>query len=952
MLGNALMVALLVTAPGTPRWGHEPYALASPLDVAVSPRDGTIYVADTAGGRVVVLAPDFRATGQVFDAPNVVAVDVSGSGEIASLETLTPGDTAQSLVVRDAQGQVLSRIGPGDDGFGGFTGASGVRYDRAGRLFVFDTDAHRVVVFEGGRFAFEFGGYTWTRKYRSRKTEQNVEERVEDRLYRPVRGDFLPDGRLIVADYDGPVIDPELDRRAGRYGVWKIDCAARTAVFERFLPPDDPYPTSKAGDVCVDPRTGRIYTAEADFPLTDHNFVRVQDGIDEPPRYGTNFFPIRFLTHPRAIALARNGDVIVADADKGVVFPIPRRLFDTPRGAPDPLEWPKTLRIPVCERDRIVLEYTTLEPTLSQVEFAPLVDDAYDYPQPPPAAGRRLVEVPALNERGDERRPGEPDRYHRVELTGLEPGRRYAFRYRAGAQGWPEPLWSETFLATTQPPAGQTQYLEAEVIVLLFTNLADPVRDPQVRPQPAAPGPMTEAEVQGVKERLEWARRFYWINSRGRFNLRFRYVIDDMPYDPAPVANYGYWPDDDHRKIDAILERHGVAHADTAGLCVIYGYRHWDDGAKRWVLSGSGGNTWGSIHDGSAILAFSAGGDTCWLFVHEYGHAMGINYQYSGHVFHFNHFHWNYLPTDYGAHYDGMAAMCREFSDVAYWANRYGRLVQAADADEDGLPDDDPRCPLDEKRFGSAPDAVDTDGDGLTDREELMATQGLASYAQAFDLRPVAPVFEPDPRDVDTDGDGILDGDDPYPLYPWDTTVRFAPITVDGEIFDDEWPAEGFHRVMTDPALQGDVRLAWDFGHLYVGLVQQVRPGEERPARIYMELDANNDGMTVGADNLELTFEPQPEGVVHVRTRYNDTIIRQKPLWRDNVLPSPRDVRARWSRQDDEYHLEIALPQTKDAGLDCVRFEQLGVMFQLRPDGGRQEYRLFEPQQHFDVRLR
>jgi DNA-binding beta-propeller fold protein YncE len=944
----ALLAAVSASQPvsDATRWGHEPYAVASPVDVAVSPPDGAVYVACAAEGQVVMLKPDLQPTGIAIAAPGVSGLAVAADGRLA---IVTGGKAGQLFVVRQ-DGEIVKRVGGTDQPV--FTDAQGVTWDAAGNLFVFDSGAGRVRVFSTtGEALFDFGDYKWQRRYDSRKQKKRVEEEVTDKLYHPCRGDFLPDGRLIVADYDGPVSDPELNRRAGMYSVWKVDVAAKRATFEQFMRPEDPYPTSQAADVCVDPRTGRIFTAEADFPLTDHDFVRVQDSIDETPRCGTNFFPYRFITHPRGIALAANGDVLVAEADKGQVFAIPRKLFDTRRDDPSPLDWPKILRIPVCERERVVLEYTTLEAALSKVEFAPLEGDWYTYPQPPGAAGRRVAEVPAFTPQGQERQAGEPDVFHRVELTELEPGRRYVCRYLVTDKCYPAPLWSEPFLVATQPPAGQTQYVDAEVIVLVFTNLLDPV-DAKFAPEPADPGPMTKAEVDALMYRLEMARRFYWINSRCRFQVHYKYVLEDQRYTPAPVHNYGYWPHDDHQEIDAILARHGVQHARTAGLCTIYGYRHWDDAAKQWVLSGSGGNTWGSIHDGSDINAFSAGGDTAWLFVHEYGHGMGINYQYSGQVFHFNHFHWNFLATHYGAHYDGMAAMCREFSDAAYWANKYGRLVLAADADNDGLPDADERCPVDERRFGSSPEDEDTDDDGLTDREELMTTAGLARYAEAFGMRQIEPVFEPDPHNRDADGDGLLDGEDEYPLYPWEPEAMFAKVRVDGEIEMDEWPHEGFVRAMEDEAINGEVRLAWDFGHLYLGLVQKVQAGEAKPARLYLELDCQNDGMTVGADNLELILEPQAEGRVQIRTKHNDTTIRQKPIWRDNVLPNPRDLEARWTRQDDEYHLEIGIPQTKDAGLDLVRFQRMGFMLQLKPDRAQEELRLFEPQQHFTFQLR
>jgi hypothetical protein len=949
MFATMLCLTLLAGTPNEPRWGHEPYAVASPLDVAVAP-DGRMFVADAEAGQVVVLSPDFKPAGPALPAPQISGLAVAKDGRLA---VLVRAHTEPQFAIYGPDGKVLTNGGAGDTSYGGLSAPQGLCFDAAGNLFVFDTGAGRVLVFDGtGQFVFAFSDYTWARKYHSRKENKDIDERVADQLYRPCRGAFLPDGRLIIADYDGPLQDLELQRRAGVFGVWRVDVAAKSATFEKFLPQGDYYPDSKAGAVAVDPQSGAIYVAEADFPLTDHDMIRVYDNVDSQPRYTTNFSPYRLLTHPRGIAVAQNGDVVVADADMRLVFALSKKLFSVPVGEHDPLEWPKRFRVPVCERERIVIEYTTPTAVRSRLEFTPLEGDWYEYPQPPAEAGKIVLDVPALNDRWQPLAPDAPGVNHRVELAGLRPGQRYVCHYLVSESAYPEPLWSMPLLLTTQPPAARTQYLDAEVLVLLFTNLQDPVKDANVRPQPAAPGPMTPADIAGVKERLDWARRFYWINSRCRFNLHYKLVIDDELYNPAPVVNYGYWPDDDHRKIDAILAVHGEKHENYAGLVVLYGYRHWDDREKKWVLSGSGGNTWGSCHDGSAICTFSCGGDTGWLMTHEYGHGMGINYQYSGHVFHFNHFHWNYLPTDYGAHYDGMSALCREFSDVAYWSNKYGRLRVVADVDEDGLPDADPACYLDEQRFGSDPAQRDTDGDGLSDLEELMTTAGLANYDQAFGMRQIKPVFEPGPRNKDTDGDGVPDAEDLYPLYPWDPNVRQAHVTVDGHINADEWPQAGFRRVMADPELSGDVRLAWDAHNLYLGLTQQVTPGNTRPARLYLELDANNDGMTVGSDNLELRLDPQPDGSVKIETRHNDTVIRTKPIWRDNILPSPLDMQARWTTVGDAFHLEIAIPQTKDAGLDLVRNEQLGFMLQLKPEASKQELRLFEPLQHFDVRLR
>lgn len=72
-------------------------------------------------------------------------------------------------------------------------------------------------------------------------------------------------------------------------------------------------------------------------------------------------------------------------------------------------------------------------------------------------------------------------------------------------------------------------------------------------------------------------------------------------------------------------------------------------------------------------------------------------------------------------------------SDLAATATTTGQAVQAVDADDDGLPDEE------EARVGTNPNSPDSDNDGLFDREEVK-------------------VYGTDPLKADTDGDGFNDG--------------------------------------------------------------------------------------------------------------------------------------------------------------------------------------------------
>jgi hypothetical protein len=459
---------------------------------------------------------------------------------------------------------------------------------------------------------------------------------------------------------------------------------------------------------------------------------------------------------------------------------------------------------------------------------------------------------------------------------------------------------------------------------------------------------MTAEEIEGVKKRLDVGRMFYWVNSRCHLNLKYDFVIVDKQFEGLPVSRYGYWPEDDHQKIDGFLAEKGIKHTECSALFCIYGQRHWDTHAKKWALSApGGGNTWGSSHDGSSITTVSAGGDTAWLLVHEHGHGIDADYRYSGQIFHFNHFHWNCFPERYGSHFDGCKVIARAFKDLEYWSNVYGKLVVVDDKDGDGIPDADSTCPLDEKRFGSDPTKPDTDNDQLNDLGELMAYDGVGDYP-GFNLKPVAPYYSPDPKSMDSDKDGILDGEDRYPLYAINTTVYKQPIVLDGKVNKSEY-SKGFNRVMTDSDLQGSVKIAYVDNYLVFAIVQKVQD-YKLPSSLFIMLDANDDGMTVGADNQEIQVKPLENGACDVTTYYNDTIIRSKPVWVNRTLPSPQDCFAHWAKVGDEYHLEFAVPKTPEAGIYLEKFRKMAVLIQIKPDG-KPERRLFQLQEMVELTL-
>lgn len=121
---------------------------------------------------------------------------------------------------------------------------------------------------------------------------------------------------------------------------------------------------------------------------------------------------------------------------------------------------------------------------------------------------------------------------------------------------------------------------------------------------------------------------------------------------------------------------------------------------------------------------------------------------------------WRGRRFDAGEAWDGHAWLLAGLSGWQRLGPPWRRPLEVQDGDGDGLPDADPRLPLDEARAGSDPVLADSDGDGLGDLAETAA--GLYRGT--------------DPRHPDSDGDGVPDGEDPWPLSDFAGAIRWGAL--------------------------------------------------------------------------------------------------------------------------------------------------------------------------------
>lgn len=325
-----------------------------------------------------------------------------------------------------------------------------------------------------------------------------------------------------------------------------------------------------------------------------------------------------------------------------------------------------------------------------------------------------------------------------------------------------------------------------------------------------------------------------------------------------------------------------------------------DDG---WQLRGRGGAFTIGVGAGKgygyswweATRAHHNAGNN-WLTVHEFHHQLDDIFAVSGYPeYWFNHFSPGLgTVADFGEHFDGNAFILRQWPAVQWFdAPRWGAVRVARDKDDDGIPDDAPSVPLDEKRLHSNPDKVDSDDDGVSDLDEVMFSNWVhEGWGETYAL----PSRFPNLRSPDTDGDGQRDDVDAYPLYPWSPRVARDNDLNHAELLG----------ALHENGLQAQWRATWDSDTLKLRM-------EMSPL-----VPPRRDGWFIGRDNLQIRFDPS-------KAR-QDSLRWQVELFNAGDCPAP----ARWPFMDKELVKSVPLRTfEKDAAVEIHvgRRPELGLDF-------------------------
>ena len=361
------------------------------------------------------------------------------------------------------------------------------------------------------------------------------------------------------------------------------------------------------------------------------------------------------------------------------------------------------------------------------------------------------------------------------------------------------------------------------------------------RGAPGEAGRLDDAALSGTRNGIELGRVFYFRNSRCKLNLDITYLVVDSP---AP-DNAG--PTYDH--IVADLRTRGIKDNQYDGVfCTGVGFLGNFGGFQIMGKTGAcfggtdrrGGFSW--YPEDKPDVWYG----TAWTFVHEFQHALdspictGSGHPEMLHAHPYadsmeTYFTWGHHA---GMHWDWIAHTLSGFQDYLDVRGATDTTITVSDADSDGLPDDDPRLPVDEKRFGSDSSRPDTDGDGLDDLAEFCAD----IYRGA------------DPRKTDTDDDGIPDGKDAYPTVAIAERLAYsdAGAAIDGRLDGCYRPlVTGVYTANSPELAQARVFACWNEDALYLF----VRSNTKCALDVMIDTSAEN-GFWEGGDTYPIRVDP------------------------------------------------------------------------------------------------
>jgi hypothetical protein len=599
---------------------------------------------------------------------------------------------------------------------------------------------------------------------------------------------------------------------------------------------------------------------------------------------------VRMWFDPRGLATDPEGRVLAVDGSTRRVLATTADLFD---GEP-------SIRLDPSDPASARIEWTTLSERPTVLLHGPDED--------------------CVSEHRDDR----PSKRHEVLLRGLRPSTRYFFHAACPLDAFPATtppradLALETqrksyaFLArgnftgeyafATPPRSGMTDWASVPVIVLAYRHVTFPQGADGKRPPDRV---LSDRDLAVMKAELEKYRVWAWRQSSCKVDLDFFTIVVDEPRDAGQLGDITPLVLGDLERGTAARGRSldGFWSAIVAGVHGFY-------------ANYLAGTVAGSTHElGSCYVGFGPGAGSGWWWfpVHEHGHLIHSMAMCSaaGH-FAFPDAPWT-LPGKFGEDFSFMAYNWRQMPVRGWLLLKRTAILEGADADSNGVPDDDPRVPLDQKRFGWSPALG---GDCL---KRLMAGVRTPGF----------------PGGEDTDFEGKVHRLNEGELHWVDRAVPRSVPSLDGRIEAGEWRELCSIPNLTTPpelrALRAKVYAAWDEERFLFAV------RSDRRVAAGFDLDAANDGWFHGRDNLRFDLRPdgngRPAGAEGAVWDFLDDEIHlhDGAHWYRGAY-KPGDIAAAAGREGDWWCLECAVPARPGLRIAPGPGKRFALRITLSPD--------------------
>jgi len=516
---------------------------------------------------------------------------------------------------------------------------------------------------------------------------------------------------------------------------------------------------------------------------------------------------------------------------------------------------------------------------------------------------------------------------HRAVLRGLEPSACYCYRLRRPFEMIPETSTpvpgfslrhqkkrhrqlfegnvSRNYTFATLNAPGKTDWASLPSIVLVYRNVKFPAGKDGKQPPNRV---IDDADIATLKSEMETYRVWAWRHSGCKLNLDFAYVTVDAERDHAALGDRSRTVLDDALKGVAAQGKDLHAFWNVLVAATHGWYAHYLDG----TVAGT------DYELGACFCGFGHGTKPGWWWfpVHEHGHLIHSIFMNSEiATFAFPDAPWT-MPGQFGEDFSFMAANYRRQPPRSWLTLRTSVIQTSADANSNGVPDDDPRVPLDERRFGWTP----TMGGNCLKR--LMAGVRTPGH----------------PGGTDTDLEGKVHKLNEGELHWIRRRIPKGRITLDGTLAKGEWQELYSLPNLTTPKAQRDLKarlfIAWDAGHYYFAIQSN------RRVIAGFDLDGANDGWFHGRDNLRFSLRPptggrklEASGAIWDFLGNKINLHNGQHWYREAYKPG--DIQAAAGQQDGWHVLECAVPARPDIGIAPgrrARFALRAHLTTLTPD--------------------